>query len=294
MEDTTITIDACGKINLGLDVVRKREDGYHELDMVMQTVGLYDTLTFTKVEEKKIVLTSKSRGIPVDQRNLVYKAAQLMMDTYGLEGGIHIDIKKRIPVAAGMAGGSSDCAATIKAMNQLWNLNLSVEDMQHIGVKLGADVPYCIIGGTARAQGIGDILTPLPDAPWCYILLVKPPIRVSTRFVYGNLRANELTQHPDMNGVVAAIEEGNVFKMAKKIENVLETVTIPAHPEIAEIKTRLQQLGAIKALMSGSGPTVFGVFTNGRKARQACMQLREEIPSHLVFLTRAVGEDKRR
>lgn len=288
----TITIKACAKINLGLDVIRRREDGYHEVDMVMQTVGLYDTLTFTRTEEPGIRLQATSRSIPTDERNLIYKAVDLLFREYQIRGGMDVWLKKRIPVAAGMAGGSSDCAAALKAVNHLCQLGLTQEALQKIGVRLGADVPYCIMGGTARSQGIGEILTPLPDAPWCFVLLVKPPVRVSTKFVYENLHVDTLTRHPNMEAVTEAITRGNLSQMAEQLENVLETVTVPAYPVIQEIKERLEQLGAVRALMSGSGPTVFGLFTNGKKAKRACALLRQEMPRNMVFLTTPVKADE--
>lgn len=288
----TITMKAYAKINLGLDVIRRREDGYHELDMVMQTVGMYDVLTFTKSAAPGIRLQSESRMVPTDERNLVYKAAAWLFSEFSLAGGLEIELKKRIPVAAGMAGGSSDCAAAIKAVNRLYDLNLTELQMREIGVRFGADVPYCIMGGTVRAEGIGERLTPLPDTPWCHVLLVKPPIRVSTKLVYENLHANSLTRHPDMDGIAAAIEDRDLKGMAEKLENVLETVTVSEFPVIQEIKEQLEQLGAVRALMSGSGPTVYGIFTDGRKAKRACEILRLKMQRNLVFLTSVVNRNK--
>ncbi len=288
----TITMKAYAKINLGLDVIRRREDGYHELDMIMQTVGMYDVLTFTKSAKPGIRLQSENRMIPTDERNLVYKAAAWLFSEYSLAGGLEIALKKRIPVAAGMAGGSSDCAATIKALNCLYGLNLTKEEMEKIGVKFGADVPYCIMGGTVRAEGIGERLTPLADTPRCHVLLVKPPVRVSTKMVYENLNANALTRHPDISGIAAAIENGDLKAMAERLENVLETVTVKEFPVIQAIKQRLEETGAIRALMSGSGPTVYGIFTDGRKARQACELLRQEMQRNLVFLTTVIDRKR--
>lgn len=286
-----IRLKAMAKINLGLDVVRRREDGYHEVRMIMQTVNLYDKLVITVSEEPGIRLTTNLGFLPVNEDNLIYKAARLLMDEYDIKKGVDIQLQKFIPVAAGMAGGSTDAAATLIGMNRLFRLNLSRQQMMDYGVKLGADVPYCIVGGTALSEGIGEILTPLPDVPKGYVLVAKPGINVSTRFVYTNLKLNEETEHPDIDAQIEAIKEQDFRKMAGLMGNVLETVTIPAHPIIQEIKDFMMAEGAVNAMMSGSGPTVFGLFEDKQLAEKACEKLRESRLAKMVFLTTFIGQN---
>ena len=286
-----IRLKAMAKINLGLDVVRRREDGYHEVRMIMQTVNLYDKLVITVSEEPGIRLTTNLGFLPVNEDNLIYKAARLLMDEYDIKKGVDIQLQKFIPVAAGMAGGSTDAAATLIGMNRLFRLNLSRQQMMDYGVKLGADVPYCIAGGTALSEGIGEILTPLPDVPKGYVLVAKPGINVSTRFVYTNLKLNEETEHPDIDAQIEAIKEQDFRKMAGLMGNVLETVTIPAHPIIQEIKDFMMREGAVNAMMSGSGPTVFGLFEDKQLAEKTCEKLRESRLAKMVFLTTFIGQN---
>ena len=286
-----IRLKAMAKINLGLDVVRRREDGYHEVRMIMQTVNLYDKLVITVNEEPGIRLTTNLGFLPVNEDNLIYKAARLLMDEYDIKKGVDIQLQKFIPVAAGMAGGSTDAAATLIGMNRLFRLNLSRQQMMDYGVKLGADVPYCIAGGTALSEGIGEILTPLPDVPKGYVLVAKPGINVSTRFVYTNLKLNEETEHPDIDAQIEAIKEQDFRKMAGLMGNVLETVTIPAHPISQEIKDFMMTEGAVNAMMSGSGPTVFGLFEDKQLAEKACEKLRESRLAKMVFLTTFIGQN---
>ena len=286
-----IRLKAMAKINLGLDVVRRREDGYHEVRMIMQTVNLYDKLVITVNEEPGIRLTTNLGFLPVNEDNLIYKAARLLMDEYDIKKGVDIQLQKFIPVAAGMAGGSTDAAATLIGMNRLFRLNLSRQQMMDYGVKLGADVPYCIAGGTALSEGIGEILTPLPDVPKGYVLVAKPGINVSTRFVYTNLKLNEETEHPDIDAQIEAIKEQDFRKMAGLMGNVLETVTIPAHPIIQEIKDFMMTEGAVNAMMSGSGPTVFGLFEDKQLEEKACEKLRESRLAKMVFLTTFIGQN---
>lgn len=286
-----IRLKAMAKINLGLDVVRRREDGYHEVRMIMQTVNLYDKLVITVNEEPGIRLTTNLGFLPVNEDNLIYKAARLLMDEYDIKKGVDIQLQKFIPVAAGMAGGSTDAAATLIGMNRLFRLNLSRQQLMDYGVKLGADVPYCIVGGTALSEGIGEILTPLPDVPKGYVLVAKPGINVSTRFVYTNLKLNEETEHPDIDAQIEAIKEQDFRKMAGLMGNVLETVTIPAHPIIQEIKDFMMREGAVNAMMSGSGPTVFGLFEDKQRAEKACEKLRESRLAKMVFLTTFIGQN---
>lgn len=277
-------IKAFAKINLGLDVVRKLENGYHEVKMVMQTVGIYDELTLTRTQEG-ITVTTDHKELPTDDNNLIYKAAKIMMEEYHIPSGIHIHLKKNIPVAAGMAGGSTDAAATFKGINRMFELDCTLEELMRLGVRVGADVPYCVLGGTALAEGIGEKLTSLNPAPDCYVLVVKPDISVSTKEVYEHLDAEGITQHPDIDGMVEAIWEESLQGILDRMGNVLENVTVEKYPVIDLLKRRLRELGALNSLMSGSGPTVFGIFINERIAREAFEQMKAENPQCRVFLT---------
>ena len=268
-------IKAMAKINLSLDVLRKREDGYHELRMIMQTINLYDELTIEKTEKKEIKIVCDQKWLPCDEHNLIYKAAKLLYDAYDIDMGVSINLKKNIPVAAGMAGGSSDAAATLVGMNALFGLGLTTENLQKIGVKIGADVPYCIEGGTVLSEGIGEVLTPLEKSPNCYVVVAKPGISVSTKYVYENLHANTLKYHPDVDGMIQAIENEDINAVADKMGNVLETVTVQKYPMLEEMKKSLIKNGALGALMSGSGPTVFGLFTDEKTAQNAFEQLKK-------------------
>ena len=274
-------LQAFAKINLGLDVLGKREDGYHEVRMIMQTIRMYDQLDMRKSVEPGIHLTTNKKYIPVDENNLVWRAAKLMMDTCGIIEGVSIHLHKVIPVAAGMAGGSSDAAA----MNRLFHCGLSKEKLMELGVQIGADVPYCVLRGTALAEGIGEKLTVLPPMPDCWILIGKPGISVSTKYVYTTLDLNTDTVHPDIDGMKKALEDGNLYGITERMGNVLQDVTIPAYPEVERIKEQMKTLGAVNAMMSGSGPTVFGIFDNEEKAQKACQKLRESGSCQQVFLT---------
>ncbi len=264
-----IELKARAKINLSLDVVRRRDDGYHEVRMIMQTVDLYDELTIKKREEPGIKITTDVKDIPVNEDNLIYKTANMLMEKYRIQQGIDIYLKKVIPVAAGMAGGSTDAAAAFVGINELFELQIPKEELMKMAVKIGADVPYCILGGTALSEGIGEVLTPLPNPPQCYLVIAKPDIYVSTKYVYENLRANELKHHPDIDAMAACIKEKNLKKMAQLMENVLENVTVVEYPIIEEIKNTMKRCGALNALMSGSGPTVFGIFESEENANKA-------------------------
>lgn len=278
-------LQAFAKINLGLDVLGKREDGYHEVRMIMQTIRMYDQLDMRKSVEPGIHLTTNKKYIPVDENNLVWRAAKLMMDTCGIIEGVSIHLHKVIPVAAGMAGGSSDAAATLVGMNRLFHCGLSKEKLMELGVQIGADVPYCMLRGTALAEGIGEKLTVLPPMPDCWILIGKPGISVSTKYVYTTLDLNTDTVHPDIDGMKKALEDGNLYGITERMGNVLQDVTIPAYPEVERIKEQMKTLGAVNAMMSGSGPTVFGIFDNEEKAQEACQKLRESGSCQQVFLT---------
>lgn len=281
-----LRLKAMAKINLGLDVLRKREDGYHDLRMIMQSIYLYDQIRIRKIPQPGIHVAVNLSYLPVNEDNLVYRAAKLLMDEFEIKEGIQIRLQKYIPVAAGLAGGSSDAAAVLVGLNQMFELGLTQQELMQRGVRIGADVPYCIMRGTALAEGIGEKLTRLPSAPETYVILAKPAVHVSTQFVYGNLKANELTSHPDIDGQIQAIRDGDLYAMAEKMGNVLETVTIPAHPVIQEIKDCMIQNGAVGAMMSGSGPTVFGLYDDEQKARAAYAQMQESKLAKNVFLTR--------
>ena len=278
-------LQAFAKINLGLDVLGKREDGYHEVRMIMQTIRMYDQLDMRKSVEPGIHLTTNKKYIQVDENNLVWRAAKLMMDTCGIIEGVSIHLHKVIPVAAGMAGGSSDAAAALVGMNRMFHCGLSKEKLMELGVQIGADVPYCVLRGTALAEGIGEKLTVLPPMPDCWILIGKPGISVSTKYVYTTLDLNTDTVHPDIDGMKKALEDGNLYGITERMGNVLQDVTIPAYPEVERIKEQMKALGAVNAMMSGSGPTVFGIFDNEEKAQKACQKLRESGSCQQVFLT---------
>lgn len=277
-------IKAYAKINLALDVVGKLPNGYHEVKMIMQSIALCDELTLEKAPEG-ITVTTDSQELSCGEDNLVYKAAKLMFDTYGIQDGVHIHLQKTIPIAAGMAGGSTDAAAAMKGISRLFDLEVPLPRLMELGVSIGADVPYCILGGTALAEGIGEKLTPLTPAPDFYILVAKPDISVSTKYVYENLDAASITRHPDVRGMAMAIESGSLQGLLDRMGNVLETVTIPAYPIIDSIKRRMRELGAVNSLMSGSGPTVFGIFLSEQAAEFACEQLKNEELAKQVFLT---------
>jgi 4-diphosphocytidyl-2-C-methyl-D-erythritol kinase len=276
---------AFAKINLGLDVIRRREDGYHEVRMIMQTIQMYDHLDMQIADKPGITLTTNLNYIPVNENNLVHKAAKLLIEKYRIKQGVSIELNKFIPVAAGMAGGSSDAAATLVGMNKLFHLKLSTRELMELGVNIGADVPYCVLRGTALAEGIGEKLTPLAPMPECYVLIGKPGISVSTKFVYTNLKIDRSTHHPDIAGMIKSLEEGNLYGVTQRMENVLESVTIPAYPVIEDIKDHMKAHGALNAIMSGSGPTVFGIFDDKEKAEAACKALRESMLTRQTFLT---------
>lgn len=281
----SITRKAYAKINLGLDVIRRRPDGYHEVKMIMQAVDLWDLLTFKKSSQPGIQMSCLNARLPVDKRNLVYRAAELISQEYGIEDGIEITLKKHIPIAAGMAGGSTDAAAVFWGMNELFELNMTMEQMQELGVKLGADIPYCIMGGTALSEGIGEKLSKLPSPPSCYLVIAKPDIYVSTKFVYENLKLDEKVVHPDIDGMVEAIRQGSLHGITDRMGNVLETVTIKEYPIIEEIKESMKADGAVNALMSGSGPTVFGVFMKESEAVKAADTIKRNGLAGQIYVT---------
>ncbi len=280
-------LKAFAKINLGLDVLRRREDGYHEVKMIMQTIRMYDKIELRRISGREIRVFTNLSYLPSNGNNLVYKAAKLIRDEFSIEEGIAIDLKKFIPVSAGMAGGSSDAAAVLYGMNRLFHLGLSLPELMERGVKIGADVPYCILRGTALAEGIGEKLTPLSPMPDCRILIAKPGISVSTKFVYENLHASEITEHPDVDGMCKALEAQDLKGLASRMDNgnVLERVTASTYPVISRIKDFMRAQGALNAMMSGSGPTVFGIFDDPAAARQAYQRLKRKYMAKQIFLT---------
>lgn len=278
-------INAYGKINLGLDVLRRREDGYHEVKMVMQTVRLHDRVTLRREKEPGIRLETNLSFLPTDKNNLAWRAASLLMEEFGIQDGLTISLEKRIPVAAGMAGGSTDCAAVLYGVNRMFRLGLTGEQLKERGLTLGADVPYCLMRGTALAEGIGEKLTALPPAPGRLLLIVKPPIGLSTKYIYSHLTLDENTNHPDIDGMVEAIRRKDFSGMVSRLGNVLEDAALPGHPQIGRIKQIMLENGARGALMSGSGPTVFGFFDDIRQAKRAEGACRKQKLSRQIYIT---------
>lgn len=280
-----IKLKAYAKINLGLDVLRKREDGYHEVRMIMQTIRLFDRITMTKTRKNDIYLQTNLSFLPTDERNLVYRAVKMMKEEFDIQEGIRIELNKKIPVCAGIAGGSTDAAAALVGMNRLFQLKLSEKQLMEYGVKLGADVPYCIMRGTALSEGIGEKLSRVAPIPGCYILIAKPNLNVSTKFVYENLNLPALKSHPDIDLLLRALEEGDLYTLASNLGNVLETVTMERYPVIEQVKQSMLAKGAIGALMSGSGPTVFGIFDSEAKIKNAYREIRRIQSVRQVYIT---------
>ena len=280
-----ISLKALAKINLGLDVVRRREDGYHEVRMVMQTIHLFDRVNIEKTSEPGIKIKTNLSYLPVNENNLIYKAGKLLMDEFDIREGLSVDLDKRIPVAAGMAGGSTDAAAMLYGMNKMFGLGLSMQELKDRGVKIGADVPYCLMRGTALAEGIGEKLKSLPPMIKCPVLIAKPQISVSTKFVYENLKLDENTKHPDIDQLIRDIKAKDLQGVCDHMGNILETVTIPNYPVISEIKKNMIENGATGAMMSGSGPTVFGLFDDAEKAKQAYKAMKKSGLSRQTYLT---------
>ena len=276
---------AMAKINLGLDVVRKREDGYHEVRMIMQTIHLFDRLHIKKTKEPGIQISSNLYYLPVNENNLIHKAAALLMDEFSITEGVEFRLEKHIPVAAGMAGGSTDAASTMFGVNRLFGLNLSMGKMMELGVRLGADVPYCVMRGTALAEGIGEKLTRITPVPHMWILIAKPQINVSTRLVYEQLDMGGIQKHPDIDGIIRAIEAQDVVRIAQSMGNVLENVTVPLYPVIETIKQDMLSHGAINAMMSGSGPTVFGIFPDEQTTLACQAFLKKKGDARQVYIT---------
>jgi 4-diphosphocytidyl-2-C-methyl-D-erythritol kinase len=270
----TLNYKARAKINLGLDVCKRLENGYHEVKMVMQTVDIYDELEFKKRKDPDIILSVSSRDNIGDiANNLIFKAAKLMKERYSIREGIEIKLNKKIPVAAGMAGGSTDAAATMLAMNEMFELGLTRDKLMEQALRLGADIPFCVLGGTALAEGIGERLKPLPAPPSASVLVVKPPINVSTKWVYDRLDTEKIEKHPDIDAIVEALENKNLKGITDNMENVLETVTEKEYPIISDIKRMMIGSGAMNALMSGSGPSIFGIFHDEEMANTAAVYI---------------------
>lgn len=283
----SLTLKAYAKINLGLDVLRKREDGYHEVCMIMQTLNLYDTIHIQKNNTGNITVKTNLPYLPIDRGNLVYKAAESFFKKFRIRDGVHIHLKKKIPVAAGLAGGSADAAAILMGLNEMYETGLSKEELMELGVTLGADVPYCIMMGTALSEGIGEVLTPLTPMPDCDILLVKPGINISTKYVYENLRLDPSVVHPDIERMKNALDRKDLLSLTGSMDNILQTVTEKNYPVITSIKNQMLDLDAMTSLMSGSGPTVFGIFNDSAKARQAYEYFRKHSRfGNQVFLTK--------
>ena len=287
-----ISLKALAKINLGLDVMRRREDGYHEVRMIMQTIQLYDRLDIKRTQEPGIQIQTNLSFLPVNENNLIYKAAKLLMDEFSITDGVSVKLDKRIPVAAGMAGGSTDAAAMLIGVNRLFSLGLTKRQLMERGVQIGADVPYCIMRGTALAEGIGEALSPLPPMVKCPVLIAKPSISVSTKFVYQNLKLDDTTIHPDIDRLIDDIKAKNLHDIAAHMGNVLETVTIPNYPVIDEIKKHMLSNGAVGAMMSGSGPTVFGLFDDEDTAKKAYKAMRSSHLARQVYLTSVYNNRK--
>lgn len=291
--DKVVSRKAYAKINLSLDVLRRRDDGYHEVKMIMQQVDIWDELTFKIDENASEQITLRVLNAPVNadlgpvEKNLIYRAAKLILDEYGRSEKVSISLSKNIPVAAGMAGGSTDAAAVFHGLNELLDLGMSDTKMCQMGVKLGADIPYCIMGGTMLAEGIGELLSPLPTPPECVLLIAKPDIAVSTKYVYENLHANELKEHPDVDAMIEAIKAGRLEDMANLLGNVLQNVSCMAYPIIEDIKKVMIDGGAMNSLMSGSGPTVFGIFdSTDLVLAEACAEkIKADGLAHEVFVT---------
>lgn len=280
-----LELKALAKINLGLDVLGRRENGYHDVRMVMQTIYLYDHVTLEKTREPGIHLETNLSYLPVDENNIAYKASKLLMEEFQIQEGMKIKLRKFIPVSAGMAGGSTNAAAVLFGMNRMFELGLSEQQLKDRGVTLGADVPYCIMRGTVLAEGIGEILMPLSPMPKCYVLIAKPGISVSTKTVYEKFDALTEVAHPDIDGLIRGLDEGNLHKVASSMGNVLEGVTIGEYPVIEEIKRTMKQEGALNAMMSGSGPTVFGIFEDRKTAKRAYDKMREKKLAKQIYLT---------
>lgn len=279
-------VKAPAKINLTLDVVGKRDDGYHDVEMIMTTVDLADRIQLTLIEEDQIRIEVNIGHVPSDKHNLAYQAAKVLKDRYSIKSGVSMYIHKNIPVSAGLAGGSTDAAAVLRGLNEMWSLGLSLEELAEIGLTIGSDIPFCVHGGTAIARGRGEKLSFLPSPPPCWVVLANPPLGVSTKDIYQRLNLQEM-DHPDTIGMVQAIEEQDFQGICQRLENVMETATFQLAPEVKNIKQRLIQFGAEGTVMSGSGPTVFSLTSNETKAYRLYNGLKGFMDR--VFVVRLLG-----
>lgn len=282
-----VLIKAPAKINLSLDVLHKRPDGYHEVEMIMTTIDLADRLELTLLSEDEIKIVSQNRFVPDDQRNLAYQAAKLLKEKFHVKKGVKINIEKTIPVAAGLAGGSSDAAATLRGLNKLWQLDLSLDELAELGAQIGSDVSFCVYGGTALATGRGEKIKELPSPPSCWVVLAKPLIGVSTADVYGRLQLKDVV-HPNTDGMIEAIQNQDFAGVCRNVGNVLEGVTLNLYPEVAQIKEQMHRFGADAVLMSGSGPTVFALVQHDSRMHRLYNGLRGFCDQ--VFAVRLLGE----
>lgn len=264
---------APAKINLSLDVLSKRDDGYHNVEMIMTAIDLADRVELTTLELDRIEVSLWSRFVPNDERNLAYKAAKLFKDTFNIKKGVHIHIKKIIPVSAGLGGGSTDAAAVLRGLNMLWNVNIPLSELSTLGAKIGTDVPYCVYGYTAIAKGRGEIIERLPSLPPCWVVLAKPNIGVSTKTIFQKLDATTVT-HPNTAEIVSGLQERDLSKVCNNIGNVLEDVTLSMYPEVRKIKAKMKQAGAVSVLMSGSGPTIYSLVEHQNKAQRIYNSMR--------------------
>ena len=283
-----ITIKAPAKINLALDTLYKRKDNYHEVEMVMTTVDLADYITVTPLEKNEIVIKSNEFTMPLNEKNLAYQAAQLFKQHFNIDKGVEIYIKKRIPVAAGLAGGSSNAAATLKALKELWKVDCTIDELAELGAQLGSDVPFCVYVGTALATGRGEIIQPIPSPPKCWVILIKPRIGVSTKEIYEALDANQV-EHLDIEGMLKCIDNKDYQGICDRLGNSLEEVTLERYPVVAEIKNKLVQFGADAVLMSGSGPTVFALVRKEYKLRRIINSINGCFREHEVHAVRLIG-----
>ena len=289
----SIILKARAKINLTLDVIGKRQNGYHDLEMIMQSINLYDTIFIRKAKTPGIRLRANYSWLPTNSKNIAYRAAEVFFEEAGIkEYGVSIEITKRIPVAAGLAGGSTDAAATLIGLNKLYETYFKQDKLMELGLKLGADVPFCIARGTMLAQGIGEVLTPLNPVPNMHIVLAKPPISVSTANVYKALKVDEIKQHPKTKDMINALQTRDMYKISSLMGNVLEEVTIPMHPIIGEYKCMFLEHGAIGTMMSGSGSTVFGIFDSKERANDAYRYFKTELNVREVYMTTTYSPDR--
>lgn len=286
-DDPMLYEKAPAKINLTLDVLYKRPDDFHEVEMVMTTVDLADRIWLRTRMDGQIIIQTTDYFIPNDRRNLAYQAAELLMKKCHVREGVDIMIEKSIPVAAGLAGGSSDAAATLRGLNRLWKLGLSMEELAVIGAEIGSDIPFCVHGGTALATGRGEVIEKIAAPPNCWVVLAKPAISVSTASIYGNLKIDQ-SSHPNTIAMIEALKNKDYNEMCKNLGNLLEPVTMSLYPEVGILKEQMKKFGADAVLMSGSGPTVFGFVENEARVRRVYNGLKGFCPE--VYAIRMMGE----